>query len=184
MTRSLFIALAVASSFGAPAFAQSTTAVAGPLPITGNVPSVCTAGAISGGSNVFGVGVLVDTSTGFLLNTLSVPAKTLSGSFCNTRSTIAIAATRMTAQSSGATPPAGFTNAVNFTATASGWTPTAAATSTGTGTNPGANQLRDTAFAGDIVVSLSNFAPAGGPLRLVADPEYRGTVTVTLAAAN
>lgn len=183
MIRTLGLAALAAASMGASAFAQSTSQ-AGPLPVTGNVPAVCAAGAVSGGDNVFAVGVLVDTTSGFLRTDLSAPDKTLAASFCNARSTISISATPMTAQSAVGAAPAGFTNAVDFTAVASGWTATAASTSTGAGVNTSATQSRDTAFAGDIVVSLSDFAPAGGALRPVADPEYRGTVTVTLAVAN
>lgn len=183
MTRALVLAALTAASLASPAVAQSTSR-AGPLPVTGNVPAVCAAGAVTGGDNVFGVGVLVDTTTGFLRSDLSAPAKTLTGSFCNARSTISISATPMTAQSAAGAAPAGFTNAVDFTAAASGWTTTAATTSTAAGAGAAASQTRDTAFAGDIVVSLSNFAPAGGALRPVADPDYRGTVTVTLAVTN
>lgn len=183
MTRTLVLAAIAAASIVSPAFAQSTSQ-AGPLPVTGNVPAVCAAGAVSGGDNVFAVGVLVDTTTGFLRDDLSAPAKTLAASFCNAQSTISISATPMTAQSAVGAAPAGFTNAVDFTAVASGWTTTEASTNTGAGSNPAASQSRNTAFAGDIVVSLSNFAPAGGALRPVADPDYRGTVTVTLAVAN
>ena len=180
MIRTLVLAVA-AASVGSTAFAQSTSQ-AGPLPVTGDVPAVCAAGAVSGGDNVFAVGILIDTTTGFLRNDLSAPSKTLAASFCNARSTISITATPMTAQSATGAAPTGFTNAVDYSASASGWTATAATTNTGSGVNAGATQTRDTAFAGDIVVSLSNFAPAGGALRPVADPEYRGAVTVTLAA--
>jgi len=114
----------------APALAQSTS-TAGPLPVTGSVPSLCRAGSVSGGNAVFGLGVLINTSTGFLLNNLTAPAKIVAGSFCNSQSTLTITATPITATSATGTPSSGFANAVNFTATATGWTPTPAQTSTG-----------------------------------------------------
>lgn len=180
------IAAAVLSLIGAPvAFAQSTTATAGPLPVTGNVPSLCTAGTVAGGDSVFGLGVLINTSTGFLLGTLAAPAKIVTGSFCNSQSTITITATAMTAQSATGTPPAGFANAVNFTATASGWTSNAAQTTTGAASNPAAAQSRTTPFSGDISIGVSGFTPVGGTaLRMVSDPAYRGSVTLTLSAAT
>lgn len=179
------IAAAVLALLGAvPALAQST-ATAGPLPVTGNVPALCSAGTVTGGNSVFGLGVMIDTSTGFMLNTLSAPNKIVSGSFCNFRSTLTVTATPMTAQSSTGTPPAGFANAVNFTATASGWTPTQASTTTGAANNPAATQSRTTPFSGDISIGVSGFTPVGGTgLRLVSDPAYSGTVTVTLAVAS
>ena len=182
--KTVLAALALTALGAAPALAQST-ATAGPLPVTGNVPALCSAGTVTGGDQVFGLGVMIDTSTGFMLNNLAAPNKVVTGSFCNFRSTISIAAAPMTAQAATGAPPAGFANAVNFTATASGWTTTAASTTTGAVSNPAASQSRLTAFAGDITVGVSGFSPVGGTgLRLVSDPSYRGTVTVTLAVAN
>lgn len=165
------------------AFAQSSTDQVGPLPVTGNVPALCAGGAVQGGDTVFGLGVLIDTATGLLRTDLSAPDKIVAGSFCNAQSTITVTATPLTAQSFTGTPPAGFTNGVNFTATASGWTTTAAATTTGAGANPAASQSRNSAFSGNITVGVSNFQPAGGALRPLADPAYQGSVTITLAVA-
>lgn len=174
--------LAVTSSA---ALAQSDTDVAGPFPVTGNVPALCSGGTLSGGDGVFDVGVLIDTSTGFLLPTLTAPPKTLTGAFCSARSTISVEATPMTSQNFTGTPPSGFSRAVNFTASASGWTVTPATFDTGAAANPGATQQRDAAFTGDIVVAVSDFTTAGGnALRMVADPAYEGAVTVTLAVAE
>jgi hypothetical protein len=174
-------ALAGASS----AMAATDTATVGPLPVTGNVPLLCSSGALTGGNTVFALGVLIDTATGFLRTDLSAPPKILTGGFCNQRSTITIVATPMTAQTATGTPPAGFSNGVNYTATASGWTTTPASFTTGAATNTAATQSRTTAFTGDVTVGVSNFATVGGPaLRLVADPVYQGNVTVTLAAQS
>lgn len=180
----LIATVALALAAASPALAQST-ATTGPLPVTGNVPALCSAGTVTGGNSVFGLGVMIDTSTGFMLNNLSAPNKIVAGSFCNFRSTISVSATPMTAQSFVGAPPAGFANAVNFTATASGWTTTPASTTTGAASNPAATQLRLTPFSGDISIGVSGFSPVGGTgLRLVSDPAYSGTVTVTLAVSS
>jgi hypothetical protein len=181
---SIGLAALLAAGSGA-ASAQSTTATAGPFPVTGNVPALCSAGTLSEGNGVFAVGVLVDLSTGFLRNDLSAPPKVLQGSFCTSRSTITVAATPLVAQAFTTTPPTGFSKTVNFTATAAGWTPAAASFTTGSATNPAAVQTRDTGFTGNITVSIGNFSTGGGPtLRLVEDPLYQGAVVVTLAAAS
>ena len=171
----------------APAAAQA--AVPGPavgaVPVTGAVATLSVGGSVTGGDTSFNLGVLIDTATGFMLSNLSAPPKTVIGSFCNTRSTITISATPTTAQAFTGTPPAGFTNALDYTATASGWTPTPASYVTDAPSNPVATQARGTAYTGTITVAVSNFSPVGGgALRLVADPSYQGTVTVTLAVAS
>lgn len=153
--------------------------------VIGTVPTLCTGGTIDGSGGTFDLGVLVDTTTGLLRNDLSAPAKVISGSFCSARSTINVTANAMEAQNFTATPPTGFSRMVNYVAAASGWTVTPASFDTGATANDAATQTRATAFTGDITVSLSDFATAGGTgLRLVADNNYQGTVTVTLTAAD
>jgi hypothetical protein len=170
---------------GSSAFAATDTATVGPMPVTGNVPALCSTNGVAGGNTTFALGTLIDTSTGFLLPGLTAPNKTLTASFCNSRSTITIAATPMTAQAFVGAPPANFSNSVDFTATATGWTTTAASFVTGAATNINASQPRSTAFTGDITVGVSLFNTTGGStLRLVSDPNYQGTVTVTLAVAS
>jgi hypothetical protein len=169
----------------APALAQSNNATSGPLPVTGNVPALCSSGVLSQAANSFDLGVLVDTSTGFLLPTLSAPEKTLTGAFCSSRSTITIAATPMIAQNFTGAAPAGFSRSVHYVATASGWTEEAAVFATGAAANPAASRSRQTAFTGNIRVNVSDFTTAGGAgLRMVADPAYQGIVTLTLAVAS
>jgi hypothetical protein len=178
------LAALLAAGSGA-ASAQSTTAVSGPFPVTGNVPILCSAGTLSEDNGVFAVGVLVDLSTGLLRNNLSAPPKVLHGTFCSSRSTITVSASPLVAQAFTNTPPTGFSKTVNFTATAAGWTPNAASFTTGAGTNPNAVQTRNTGFTGDITVSIGSFTTGGGQtLRLVEDPLYQGAVVVTLAAAS
>jgi hypothetical protein len=176
---------AMAVSMPAVAQTAGNTAVAGPFPVIGNVPALCAGGTLSAANGTFDVGVLIDTSTGFLLPTLSAPNKVLNGAFCSSRSTITVSATPMTAQNFTAAPPTGFSRTVNYTATASGWTDTAAAFTTGAATNAAATQSRSTAFTGNITVGVANFTTGGGnTLRMVADTNYQGLVTVTLAVAN
>jgi len=175
--------LALAGAASA-ANAQSTTATAGPFPVTGNVPALCSGGTLTG-TGTFPLGVLIDTGTGLLRNDLAAPAQVLTSAFCTGQSTISISATPLVSVNNTGTPPAGFSRTVNFTATAAGWTATPASFTTGAATNAAASQIRDNAFQGDITVSIGSFTTAGGnTLRLVSDPSYVGSVTVTLAAAN
>jgi hypothetical protein len=153
--------------------------------VVGNVPAMCVGGTIAGTGSTFDMGVLIDLNTGLLRTDLASPPKVLSGSFCSARSTITVNATPMAAQTFTSTPPAGFSRLVDYTATAAGWTTTPAAFATGAGSNPAAVQTRGTAFSGDITVSVGSFSTVGGAnQRLVADTNYQGNVTVTLAVAS
>jgi hypothetical protein len=182
-TLSLVPALALLALPGV-ALAQSTTDTKN-FAVTGTVPQMCAGGTLVGGNSTFDLGVLIDTTTGFLRTDLAAPNKVLTGAFCSGRSTITVSATAMAAQNFTATPPASFSRIVNYTATASGWTTTPASFTTGAASNPAATQARATAFTGDIAVGIGSFSTGGGSgLRMVADTEYRGIVTVTLAAAN
>lgn len=152
--------------------------------VVGTVPALCSGGTLDGGGT-FDFGVLIDTTTGELRDDLSAPPQSMAGAFCSARSTITVEATAMEAQNYLATPPAGFSRAVDYLATASGWSPVAAEFDTAAAANPNAVQLRDSAFTGDISVLVSDLSTTGGDsLKLVADTEYRGTVVVTLAAAD
>lgn len=185
MSRMLsFSALALGLAVAAPAFAQETPP-ANPtqltFPVTGFVSRLCSIGAITGGDNTFAVGSLINPATGFLSATLSAPPKTVTGSWCNAPSTITLGATQLGA-TDVATAPANFTRAVNYTATASGWSTTPATFTTGAANNPAAVQNATTATAGQITVSIGGFTAAGGDaLRPVASPTYQGAVTLTLA---
>lgn len=169
---------------GPTAVAAQTTASRGPIPITGTVPALCSTGLNNSGSGVFEVGVLTDVTTGLLREDLSAAPKILAGAFCSGPSNISVTATPLLSVNNLITSE-GFSRTVNFTATAAGWTTTAASFTTGTATNPGATQLRPTPFQGDITVSIGAFTTGGGSaLRLLADPTYQGSVTVTLAVAS
>jgi hypothetical protein len=179
------IAAALAGAAGG-AWAADASAVAGPdaVPVTGNVTTFCTNGVLTTDTTTFDLGVLTDPNTGELKNDIASLSKTLSGT-CNALSTITVTAQPMTAQSFTNTPPAGFSRSVDYTATASGWTPTPAVYVTSQPQNAAATQSRNAPFSGQIVVTLSNFTTTGGSsLRLVSDPNYSGAVTVTIAAGN
>jgi hypothetical protein len=182
----LIAAASTAALWAGTAGAQATdTATQGPLPVRGNVPALCSGGTLAAGGSAFEMGVLINTTTGFLRTDLAAPPKLLVGAFCSSMSSITVLATPMTAQNFTATPPAGFSRTVHYNATASGWTTTPAVFATGAATNPNATQQRSTAFTGDITVGVSNFTTGGGDaLRMVADSAYQGTVTVTLAVVS
>ena len=178
------LAACLIAGAASPAAAQSTTDTAGPFPVTGNVPALCTGGTVAG-SGSFDLGVLIDTSTGLLRTDLSAPPQVVTGAFCSARSTISISATPLLTVNNTGTPPSGFSRRVDYNATASGWTTTPAVFSTAAAANPGAVQERETAFQGDITVAVDAFSTGGGnALRLVADTEYEGAVVVTLAVDN
>lgn len=180
-TRALALLLTGAASA---AVAQSSDSE-GPLPVTGTVPAFCTSGTNGSGSGTFDLGVLIDLTTGLLRNDLAAPPKVLAGAFCSTSSNISISATPLVSVNNVATPRAGLSRSVDFTATAAGWTTSPATFTTGAGSNPAASQNRATAFTGDIIVSITGFTTSGGnALLLIADPAYLGSVTVTLAAAS
>ena len=166
------------------ALAQTSNTSTKNVGVVGTAPAMCFGGTLTG-SGSYDLGVLIDTSTGQLRTDLTAPAKILVGSFCTGRSTITVAATPLAAQNSTVAPPTGFARSVNYVATASGWTTTPASFNTAIAANNAATQTRASAFTGDITVAISGFATSGGSsLRLVADDNYRGLVTVTIAAVN
>lgn len=174
--------VALAASGGAHAATDTDSKNFG---VQGTVPPLCVGGTVGGAGEVFDLGVLISTTTGFLRTDLTTPNKVLAGSFCSARSTITIAATPITAQTFTAAAPAGFSRSVDYLATASGWTTTPATFATASAANTAATQTRDTAFSGPITVGIDSFATTGGSsLRLVADTQYRGLVTITLTAVN
>lgn len=177
-------AVAALMLVSAPALAATDTA-SQDYQVIGRVPALCSVGIPDNSGGIFDMGVLVDTTTGLLRTDLSAPDKRLAGAFCSASSTIAITASPMEAQNAGGPAPAGFANAVNYTATATGWTAVPAAFQTGNPVNPAASQSRSSPFTGEIFVGVSGFATAGGAaLRPVADNQYLGRITVTLSAAN
>src|SRR5215472_8010129 len=109
------------------ALVPAATSAAGPstlgtVAVDGTVGTGCYGGDVNGGNSVFALGVMIDTATGLLLNNLSAPPKTVTGAFCNAASTITVTATPMVPSGFTGAPPAGFSAAVDYTTTASGWT--------------------------------------------------------------
>lgn len=166
------------------AAAQSLSQTSPAFPVTGNVPTLCALGAV-GGAGSFPLGVLINTTTGKMRTDLSAPNQTITGSWCNTPSTIAITATPLVAVNSTATPPTGFTRTLNYTATASGWSDVAtpAVFTVGAATNASATRAVNAPLAAPISIAISSITPVGADPFLVADTSYLGTVTVTIAVA-
>ena len=158
------------------------TVTTGPLPVTGNVPALCAFGTIDGTNGRFDLGVLINTSTGFLRTDLAPAPRTITGSWCNSRSSLNVTGTLMTAQGFTTAPPTQFSTGVHFDAAASQWTSTPASFSTGVTTaQAGATQIQTSPNASNIVLTLSSFTTRGGTtLRPVADSNYAGSVTLTL----
>lgn len=168
-----------------PAFADGGTVS---ITLTGSVEKACHIGAPA--SATINLGNLASTSDGTLLTTITAPSTTIPESWCNTGSVIGVIATPLVAQGLSGTPPSGFTQAVNYTAAASGWTATPASFTTtgdvsggGNGTTPG-TQTVSAPVAQTITVNLSNFASPSSGLRLVAAATYSGTITITLTVGS
>ena len=178
------VALTTAGTLLAAEAEAASAPVSAHVLISGTVTPLCSVGVPADGDTVFNLGTLVDTATGLLLPNLAA-TKTLNEAFCNALSNITVSATQMRAQSFTTTPPAGFTTAVNFSASASGWSAAPAVFVTALAANPSAVQSVPGAFAADIVIALSQFTAAGGPTLVpVADSAYQGTVTITVAIAT
>ena len=184
MRKLLLLAPLLVAAVPGAALAQTSNTSTKNVGVIGTAPAMCFGGTLTGNGS-YDLGVLIDTATGQLRTDLSAPPKVLVGSFCTGRSTITVAATPLAAQNSTVAPPSGFSRQVNYTATATGWTVTPASYTTGAATQPAATQTRASAFTGDISVALTGFSTSGGQsLRLVADDNYLGLVTVTIAAVN
>lgn len=150
------------------------------MPVTGNVPTLCAVGGVAGQGS-FPLGVLIDTATGKMRTGLSAPNQTISGSWCNAPSTVSISATQLSAANFTATPPAGFSRTLNYTATAIGFSNLPASFTTGAATNATATRATGGPITGPITVAISAVTPVGDNPFLVADTSYQGIVTITLA---
>ena len=183
--KSVFLPVAAALVLFAPAAKAQSASDTRDFSVVGNVPAICAGGAVTTAGGIFDLGVLVDTATGFLRTDLSAPAQLIQGSFCSSRSNIAVVASPIVAQGFTGTPPTGFSRSVDYVASASGWTTSPAVFATASATNADAVQDCETPFSGPITVSIAGFATTGGSaLRMVADTSYQGTITVTLTPEN
>jgi hypothetical protein len=163
----------------------SVAANSATVTVKGTVGSACHLGDLSNGQ--IDVGQLSNSSDGTLASIGGTPGTTITGSWCNTGSKISIVAAPLVAQSFAGTPPSGFTKAVNYTASATGWG-SATASDTTLGNSSGAessshsgSQTLNDPEANTITVNLSAFSTPSAGDRLVADGDYEGTITVTLA---
>lgn len=179
------LALIAIAAFPAAAMAQTTET--GTVAVEGSVRPVC----ILGDPNP----ALVDlgqlsASSGIRTGRIAViPTQTvtLPGSYCNfAGSVVTVTATALTSDDTSS-PQAGFSRAVNYTASASNWASGASSANTAAlrdGSSPTANGTGATQplpKVADITLTLSAFT-APGDLILVAG-NYSGTVVVTLGPA-
>jgi hypothetical protein len=176
------------SVLSAPALAQPT----GVVTLGGNAPAVCSA---SGTFVPINLGNLIDIGTGGLKASQvnNKTANNASALFCNgVNSTLALTANSLVA--TGPLPPgaasAGFTNQVNYRATASLLTggyssDSIAATDTSdTTSTAGTPDLIGLLAApvNTLQITLSDATLPSGANFLVADPAYTGSITLTIAA--
>jgi hypothetical protein len=174
------IAFAASQAFAATTTSPSTTV----LSVVGHAPGACTLGVA--GNKTLNIGEMVDPTTGELANITNPPSTSIAGSWCNTASTLTVLATPLVAQSFVGAPPSGFTKAVNYTATVSAWTTNPATFATNGdvsgvqhNNSPG-SQSQSSPSSATMVVSIGSFASPGAGDFLVADPNYNGTITITL----
>jgi hypothetical protein len=169
--------------FAGTAFAQTapvSTSTSPNMPVTGNVPTLCSVGAVSGQGS-FPLGILIDTATGKMRAGLSAPDQTITGSWCNAPSSISISATQLAAVNFTGTPPTGFSRSLNYTATASGFSTLPASFTVGAATNATAMRTVAGPITAPIIIGVSAVTPVGDNPFLVADTSYQGIVTITLA---
>lgn len=151
--------------------------------VTGNVANLCILGDPSL-PNV-DVGQMVNTSGANVgkIATIGNQTVNLPNSFCNFAGT-QVGVTTSALLGPAGTPPASFSRAVNYTATASGWAAADAAATSGAdfdGSTPSATGTGGTQNGpklNTIVVTLSSFTVPEN--RLLVAGQYDGTVTVTL----
>ncbi|MGV3512408.1 MAG: hypothetical protein ACO1OX_10440 [Novosphingobium sp.] len=163
--------------------APSTTAT-GQVAVSGSVSRLCILGEPS--RAVVDLGQMVQTS-GALVGRIAALANqsvTLPGSFCNfAGSAIGVEASALLGDA-GNTPPSGFSRAVNYTATASGWGASGTAATTNAaadGSAPEASasgSIQPEPKLGDIDVTLSTFTAPQNALLVAGN--YSGRVTITL----
>jgi hypothetical protein len=186
MRRLLALAIAAAA---VPAFAWADPNSA-TLTLTGTVTQACSLSGVAGtGTFTIGGGDLINPATGALANGLTTDgAQSITGSWCNGASTITVTASPLVQAGFVGAPPSSFTKAVNYTATATGWGPTATAVTTtadntGSPTSNSASNTVGTATAATINVDLTNFTAPGGSTQKLVAGTYTGQVVITLATS-
>lgn len=118
----------------------------------------------------------------------------LPGLYCSSPSTITVSATALRLTTPRASVPNGQSQTANFTAAATGWSPTAATVTTGetapigtTRSFAGTAQRQPVAKQGPITVTVRNFTPVtgsnGNGWKLV-NGAYGATITISLSPAS
>lgn len=188
ITKPVLLAIvgAVGLSAAAPAMAQAVPDE-GHVAVDGSVAPLCILG--NPDPAVVNLGILINTSgtRAGRIRTIANQNVLLANSFCNfAGSVVTITANAMLA-SDTTPPPASFARAVNYTATASGWTNNDASATTSAlanGANPsatGTGATQPLPKIANIGVQLSNFTVPGDVYLVAGD--YTGTVVVTLGPA-
>jgi len=179
----MFAILACAALAPAHAAPQPST-----YTVTGRVSSSC-----SLGSNNAPITISTTVAANGKLDTaLNGKSWNISNVMCSGPSSIRVSAKALRRNPANATVPNGQSQTANFTATASGWSPTPASVTTGetlpAGTGAayaGTPQTQNSAKAGNIVVTVNNFTSVtgtnGNGAKLVDGP-YSATITVSLSA--
>lgn len=188
MARIIHLLAAGALAFPSAALAETTSQSTTTFSLDGNSPKACV--LKSADEATLNVGDMVDPTTGELTRTLASNASdqstTIENSWCNTASTITVLATPMVAQDFIGLPPPGFTKAINYTATVSGWATANAVFITNgdvTGfqhSNTPGSQTLTTPNTSTITVAIGDLATPGAGDFLVADKNYSGNITLTL----
>ena len=189
MTLALMAPMA-ATAQGVESDAPGKSGASGQLNITAEVPKACSLGDTTNAVITITAGAsgLADPMTGRLSSEARANGTfTINNSWCNSASTLKITAAPIVAKTATGAPIFGYSRAVNYKATASGWTPTNAVATTNAASDGLAGtvsnaQNQPTPRISAIVVSLSDLSTGGGAnLKLVADDNYSGSVTLTLA---
>lgn len=151
----------------------------------GRVPALCQIGGSGTTREAFPLGVMVDTSSGFLRRNMTTPDRVVEDTWCNAPSQIEVRAIELAPQAAVARLRDGFANAVHFTATATGWTETPASYRTdGASIQQSAIQNAPQPRVTTITIGLSDFRMRdGASLRPIASRSYLGAVVVTLRPA-
>lgn len=171
----------------APCVANAQDSDSETVPINGTVSRLCVLGSPSEAAVNLGELINVSGARVGRLAALSQRTVTLPGSFCNfAGSSVSVSATALVAADPSAVQT-GFARAVNYAATLSNWTPTAAAATTAasdagagptistTGATQGAPRLAD------LSLTLNGFSVPSD--RLLVSGTYSGQVVITLGPA-
>lgn len=182
-----YVSLAVMALALAPASAFAQSSATGTVGIDGRVAPVCILGDPNPATvNLGQLSASSGPRTGRVA-TISPQTVTLPASYCNfAGSVVTVRATALVVNDPAA-PPAGFTRAVNYTATATNWAAGSSAATTAAlrdGTSPtstGTGSVQPLPKVADITLTLSNFTTPGDSFLVAGN--YSGTVVVTLGPA-